>query len=157
MAKHLLELVFYGREEALAYPAREDGFDDLTDALRRLSAGDRDINAYYPLEVSDQVSMLVSIKHIQTMRIVTIQAGGGSYVPGQVEGMEFYLAARNAPISIDMDPTGPIHDVLIAMAEATREEGMPGCVMLSDREGNPFLFVPNDVQFILMDRAYVDS
>jgi hypothetical protein len=155
MAKALLELVFYGREEALSYPAREDGFEALTEALRRLSTGDTDINAYYPLEVSDEVSMLVSIKHIQTMRIVTIQAGGGSYVPGQVEGMEFYLAGRSSPISIDMDPAGPISDVLAAMAENEYTVGMPGCVMLSDRDGNPFLFVPNDVQFILMDRAYV--
>lgn len=157
MAKALLELVFYGREEALSYPAREDGFEALTEALRKLSTGDEGINAYYPLEVSDQVNMLVSIKHIQTMRIVTIQAGGGSYVPGQVEGMEFYLAKRSSPISIDMDPAGPIHDVLIAMAEADYSEGMPGCVMLSDRDGNPFLFVPNDVQFILMDRAYTEA
>ena len=157
MAKHLLELVFYGREEALTYPARENGFEDLTKALSKLSTGDRSIHAYYPLEISEDVRMLVSIREIQAMRIVKIIAGGGSYVPGQVEGMEFYLRGRKQPISIDMDAKGPINDVLIAMTEASYGEGLPGCVMLSDREGNPFLFVPEDIQFILMDRIYTEA
>ena len=129
----------------------------MIEALKRLSTGDRDIPAYFVLGVSDRIAALIAVKEIQSVFCVDISEDDERSGTETVQGMEFYLAGREDPVRIKLDPEGPISDMLASMAESGYGDLDEGCVMMSDGDGNPFLFVPADVQYILMERAYLDG
>ena len=153
----LLELVFYGREGTRALPVNSDSYVRLIEALKRLSAGDRDIPAYFILGVNPKVAALIAVKEVQSVYCVDIGRNASYSERESVEGMEFYLTGREEPVHINLDPGGPISDMLVAMTETGYGDLDEGCVMMPDHDGNPFLFVPADVQYILMERVYVEG
>lgn len=151
-----LEIVFYGRQEPRILPIQGESYSHLLDALKRLSMNQTDIPAYFVLGVNENVSALVAVKPIQAVRC--IEGGDGTLADKEkAEGIEFYLKDRERPLSIDLDPKGPISDLLIALAETDYGDPYEGCVMMPDSEGNPFLFVPNDIEYLMLEKRYLDG
>lgn len=150
MSKHFLRITFYGREEAIRINIGESDYAGLMAGVKSLAAGQSRVPAFYLFPVAASLSMLISVKEIQSLHS-SKQANGHDWAPVlQAGGVAFYLRGRAHPLVLDYSGQGPLDDMFHGLATATYSDEVPGCVMLSDGAGEPAFFRLDEVQFAVV-------
>jgi hypothetical protein len=150
MPKHYLRLTFYGRETPIQVAIGDVDTQDVLSAVKGLAAGGKDIQAFYVFSVSEHLSALISMAEIQTLQF-TARPNGGVWTPPAVSaGVAFYLKGRRDPLLLDYSGQGPLDDMFHGLASTRYGEDIPGCIMLTDGEGEPSFFRLDEVQYALV-------
>jgi hypothetical protein len=146
MAAHYLWVTFYGREAPLQVPIRQTDYDALFSDLKALAAGSSDLKSFYLFSVSDKLSALIALREVQTVRFGTKSAGG----PTLAGGVAFFLKGRTSPLVFDYTGKGPLDDMFHGLATTQYDEAVPGCVMLTDGNGDPAFLRLDEVQYAIV-------
>jgi hypothetical protein len=150
MSTHFLRITFYGREEAIRISIGESDYAGLMTGVKSLAAGQSRVSAFYLFPVSPLLSMLISVKEIQSLHS-SKQSNGHDWAPVlQAGGVAFYLRGRSHPLVLDYSGKGPLDDMLHGLATATYSDEVPGCIMLTDGTGEPVFFRLDEVQFAVV-------
>ena len=150
MAKNYLRLTFYGRETPVQVAIGEVDAQEILGGIKGLAAGGKDIRAFYLFPVSEFLSALISVAEIQTVQL-TAKPNGGVWTPPAVSaGVAFYLKGRRDPLLLDYTGLGPLDDMFHGLAQTDYGDELPGCIMLTDSEGEPSFFRLDEVQYALV-------
>jgi hypothetical protein len=152
MSDIVLEIAFHQREQAMRIPVARREYERLAESLKCLAMGDTHIHNFFLLPMSDTALVLFSIKDLQYIHC--LEKGATAKAP-VVEGLEIYLHNRTEPLTVQLDPDGPIHDLLLEMLETHYGDDPQGCVMTPDLDGNPLFFRPDDVDCIFLNARYL--
>lgn len=154
MTQIVLEAGFHSRAAALRFPVREDDYRELFGNLTKLALGERGIANFYLLRLSDTQAAVISVKDIQYL--YCLEHGAKATVPS-TPGVRLYLHGRPDALDIDLDPEGPIHDLILEMLETHYGEDPEGCVVTPDTAGNPLFFRPDDLDCLFLDDKYLQG
>lgn len=146
MAKRYLWLTFYGRETPLQVPIGQTDADTLLADLKALSAGSTKLNAFYLFPISEKLTAVIAIREMQTARL-TAKSGGEPTLAG---GVAFYLKGRASPLIFDYSGKGPLDDMFHGLASTQYDEVVPGCVMLTDGNGEPAFLRLDEIQYAIV-------
>lgn len=146
MAKQNLSVTFYGRETSLQVPIGQTDYETLLADLKALAAGSSDLKAFYLFPVSERLTALVSIREVQTVRF----SAKPGVTPGLAGGVAFYLKGRDAPLVFDYSGKGPLDDMFHGLASMSYDEPIPGCVMLTDGNGEPAFLRLDEIQYSIV-------
>ena len=150
MPKNFLRLTFYGRETPIQVAIGETDAREILEGVKGLAAGGKDIQAFYLFGVSEHMSALISVAEIQTLQL-TNRPNGGVWTPPTVPaGVAFYLKGRRDPLLLDYTGRGPLDDMFHGLSGTRYGEDIPGCIMLTDGEGEPSFFRLDEVQYALV-------
>ena len=149
MAKRYLWITFYGREIPLQVPIGQTDADALLEDLKSLAAGSSELNAFYLFPISDKLSALIAIREVQTVRL-TAKSGGEPTLAG---GVAFYLKGRASPLIFEYTGKGPLDDMFHGLSATHYDDAIPGCVMLTDGNGEPAFLRLDEIQYAI---AYSD-
>lgn len=150
MSKHSLRLTFYGQEDAIRINIDEADYQGLMEGVKLLAAGKSRVPAFYLFSISAELSVLISVKEIQSLQS-SAQANGHDWSPVlKTGGVAFYLRGRRHPLVLDYSGKGPLDDMMHGLATATYSDDVPGCVMLADGSGEPVFFRLDEVQLAVM-------
>lgn len=150
MAKSYLRLTFYGRETPVQVAIGETDAREILDGIKGLAAGGKDIQAFYLFPVSEHLSALISVAEIQTVQFTAHPNGGVWTPPAVTAGVAFYLKGRRDPLLLDYTGQGPLDDMFHGLSGTRYGEELPGCIMLTDGEGEPSFFRLDEVQYALV-------
>lgn len=150
MAKQYLRLTFYGRDTPVQVAIGETDARDILAGVKGLAAGGKDIRAFYLFGVNEYMSVLISVAEVQTLQL-TQRPNGGVWTPPAVPaGVAFYLKGRRDPLLLDYTGRGPLDDMFHGLAATAYGDDIPGCIMLTDGEGEPSFFRLDEVQYALV-------
>lgn len=150
MNTHFLRIRFYGREEAVRINVGEANYAGLMAGVKSLAAGQSRVPAFYLLPVAASLSMLISVKQIQSLQS-SRQSNGHDWAPVlEAGGVAFYLRGRAQPLVLDYSGQGPLDDMFHGLVTATYSDEVPGCIMLADGDGEPVFFRLDEVQFAVV-------
>ncbi|MGA9852047.1 MAG: hypothetical protein WBR15_03875 [Gammaproteobacteria bacterium] len=150
MSEHFLRLTFYGREEAIRVNIGQADYTELMDGVKALAAGKAHVPAFYLFRVSPVLSVLISVKEIQSLQS-SRQPNGNDWSPVlNAGGVAFYLRGRGHPLVLDYSGKGPLDDMFHGLATATYSDEVPGCIMLADGAGEPVFFRLDEIQFAVV-------
>jgi hypothetical protein len=146
MATHYLWVTFYGRETALQVPIGQADYEELFADLKALAAGSSNLKSFYLFPISNKLSALIALREVQTVRFAS-KSGGEPTLAG---GVAFYLKGRNAPLVFDYTGRGPLDDMFHGLATMQFEDAVPGCVMLTDGNGEPAFLRLDEIQYAIV-------
>ncbi|MGH8369763.1 MAG: hypothetical protein ACRESC_02165 [Gammaproteobacteria bacterium] len=151
MARQYLWVTFYGRETPLQVPIGQTDYDALLSDLKALASGDQKIKAFYVFQISDKLTAVIAIREIQTVRF-TAKSGGEPTLAG---GVAFHLKGRAAPLIFDYTGKGPLDDMFHGLASTQYDETIPGCVMLTDGNGEPAFLRLDEIQYAIVHTSLI--
>lgn len=149
MPKHFLRLTFYGRETPILLDIGETDSAEFLEAIKNLSAGGKDIQAFYLFGLSDNLSALISVGELQTVQF-TSKKNGDVWKPALSHGVAFYLKGRGEPLVLDYSGMGPLDDMFHGLTDTGYDEEIPGCIMLADGNGEPSFFRLDEIQYAVV-------
>jgi hypothetical protein len=155
MAKQYLRLTFYGREAPVHVEIGDVDAEDIMAGLKGLSAGGKDIKAFYLFPIGGELSILVSVAEIQTVQLTTKHNGDWKPAALNHGGVAFYLKGRTQPLELDYTGHGPLDDMFHGLADTTYGEEIPGCIMLADGAGEPAFFRMDEIQYAVTKSSLV--
>lgn len=148
MRDHRLDLTFYGRAETLTIPTEHVEFGRFLDAVKRLSADDKKVPAFYLFGATPELSVLVSVSDVQTAYAVI--GGDGHFGDVLVDkDVGLFLRGRPGPLLLRLPPKGPLGDMLLGLTETMYGEAIPACVMLADDQNHPVFFRLDEIQYVV--------
>ena len=150
MAKQFLRLTFYGREETLHFAIGQVDAGLIINGVKSLSAGGREIQAFYVFPINDALSVLISVHELQTVQLTSKSNGDDWKPPVLKHGVAFYLKGAKKPLELDYTGHGPLDDMFHGLADTKYGEEVPGCVMLSDNAGEPAFFRMDEIQYAIV-------
>lgn len=149
MAKQYLRVTFYGRETPVQLAIGATDSAEFLEAIKDLSAGGKNIQAFYVFPIGEHLSALISVGELQTVQF-TSKPNGGVSTPPDVTGVSFYLKGRREPLHLEYSGTGPLDDMFHGLAETRYGEEIPGCIMLADGAGEPSFFRLDEIQYAIV-------
>ena len=149
MPKHFLRVTFYGRETPILLAIGETDSKEFLEAIKDLSAGGKNIQAFYLFHLTDGLSALISVGELQTVQFTSKQ-NGDVWKPVLGHGVAFYLKGRSAPIELDYSGMGPLDDMFHGLTDTGYAEEIPGCIMLTDGAGEPSFLRLDEIQYALV-------
>ena len=149
MAKHYLRVTFYGRETPIQLAVGETDSREFLVAIKDLSAGGKNMQAFYLFPLADKLSALISVHELQTVQFTTRQ-NGSVWTPQLSHGVAFYLKGRTEPLELDYSGIGPLDDMFHGLTSTGYGEEIPGCIMLADGAGEPSFFRLDEIQYALV-------
>jgi len=154
MAKQYLRLTFYDREAPVHVEIGQVDAEDIVAGLKGLSAGGKDIKAFYLFPIGSDLSILISVGEIQTVQL-TAKHNGDWRPPTLNHGVAFYLKGRGHPLELDYTGHGPLDDMFHGLADTGYGEEIPGCIMLSDGAGEPAFFRLDEIQYAVAKSSLI--
>ena len=154
MAKQYLRVTFYGREAPVHVEIGQVDADDIIAGLKGLSAGGKDMKAFYLFPIGGELSILISVAEIQTVQLTA--KPNGDWKPAALDhGVAFYLKGRDHPLELNYSGHGPLDDMFHGLAETDYGEAAPGCIMLADGAGEPSFFRLDEVQYAIAKSSLI--
>jgi hypothetical protein len=154
MAKQYLRLTFYGREAPVHVEIGQVDADDIMAGLKGLSAGSKDMKAFYLFPIGSELSILISVGEIQTVQLTSKQ--NGDWRPAALNhGVAFYMKGRTQPLELDYTGHGPLDDMFHGLADTAYGDEIPGCIMLSDGAGEPSFFRLDEIQYAIAKSSLI--
>ncbi|HEY4127205.1 MAG TPA: hypothetical protein VGN70_04085 [Gammaproteobacteria bacterium] len=154
MAKQFLRLTFYGREAPVHVEIGQVDAEDIMSGLKALSAGGKDMQAFYLFPIGGELSILISVGEIQTVQLTSKQ--NGDWKPAALHhGVAFYLKGRSHPLELDYSGHGPLDDMFHGLADTRYGEEIPGCIMLADGAGEPAFFRMDEIQYVIAKSSLI--
>lgn len=150
MARQYLRLTFYGRDEVLNFAIGKVDADLIVKGVKALSAGGKEIQAFYLFAISDSLSALISVHELQTVQLTSKPNGDDWKPPLLKHGVAFYLKGAKRPLELDYSGRGPLDDMFRGLADTRYGEEVPGCIMLSDGTGEPSFFRLDEIQYAIV-------
>jgi hypothetical protein len=154
MAKQYLRVTFYGREAPVHVEIGQLDAEDIMAGLKGLSAGGKDIKAFYLFPIGGDLSILISVAEIQTVQL-TAKHNGDWRPPALNHGVAFYLKGRAQPLGLDYSGHGPLDDMFHGLTDTGYGEEIPGCIMLSDGAGEPSFFRMDEIQYAVAKSSLI--
>jgi hypothetical protein len=149
MPKQFLRVTFYGREMPIQLSVGETDAKEFLEAIKNLSAGGKDMQAFYLFPLADKLSALISVHELQTVQFTSKQ-NGSVWTPKLDHGVAFYMKGRTEPLVLDYSGSGPLDDMFHDLASTGYGEEIPGCIMLADGAGEPSFFRLDEIQYALV-------
>lgn len=146
MAKQYLRLSFYGREAPVHAEIGQVDADEIVGGIKGLAAGGKYIRAFYLFPTAGDLSLLVSVRELQTVQLTA--KPNGDWKPATIHhGVAFYLKGRKDPLELDYTGHGPLDDMFHGLAAMDYHDEIPGCIMLADGAGEPAFFRLDEIQY----------
>ena len=155
MAKQYLRLTFYGRETPVHVEIGQVDAEDIMAGLKGLSAGGKDIKAFYLFPIGGELSILISVAEIQTVQLTSKQNGDWKPAALAHGGVAFHLKGRIHPLELDYTGHGPLDDMFHGLADTDYGEAAPGCIMLADGAGEPTFFRLDEIQYAIAQSSLI--
>jgi len=149
MPKQFLRVTFYGRETPIQLSIGETDAKEFLDAIKNLSAGGKDMQAFYVFNLGGNLSALISVGELQTVQFTSKQ-NGDVWKPELSHGVAFYMKGRTEPLVLDYTGQGPLDDMFHGLASTDYGDEIPGCIMLADGAGEPSFFRLDEIQYALV-------